>query len=534
MSPSTTAFATSWSASGFRHRRTGTVGRLLGSLIGALMISAMLTMIPAPGAAAETTGNTDALQARVRAELAVFTDWLQVNGARGYVGEVGWPNNVGTEKWNALARTWYNDAVRAGLWSSAWATGEWWGTNYNLSNYVWATTNGPLGATRPPAQVIEEQNLPEHRSVTLSGAEFGPIGIGLMPTSTLSNANPGTYGRDYHYDSQDSFHYLASRGITTIRLAFRWERIQPVLGGALDATELQRLTDAVAKARAAGLKVILDVHNYGAYWLSDGTQGVRRALGSAQLPQRHFTDLWSRLSAQFRDNPGVLAYGLMNEPVGMAAANGFSAAQLWEQASQAALNSIRANGDTKLVMVPGYQWSGVKQWATQHPRGWITDPASGFRYEAHHYWDGDNSGTYTRSYQDEVAAAEAAGYRASPISTTTTSTSASSTTTSPSSTTIADTTPPTAPTSLIASAGKRKASLSWTGSSDSGPSGLAGYEVYRSSSATGVFALVASTKDTSYTDTSLIRSRTYWYYVRALDRAGNASTGSNVVSVKVR
>lgn len=340
---------------GVRHRRTP-IGRPgLGLLIGAALIAGTLAVVPAATSAAETAGNADALQARARAELAVFTDWLNANGVKGYIGEVGWPNDVDTDKWNALARSWYGDAAGAGLWTSAWATGEWWGTTYNLSNYVWATAYGPLGATRPAAAVLEEQALAENRSVSLAGAEFGPIGIALMPTSTLSNANLGVYGRDYHYDRQESFNYLVSRGVTTVRLAFRWERIQPILGAALDPIELQRLTDAVARAQAAGLKVILDVHNYATTpptGFSTARAECARPSARRSFPRAISPTFGAASAPSSGTTRASWAYGLMNEPVGMAAANGFSAAQLWEQASQAALNAIRANGDTKVVMCP--------------------------------------------------------------------------------------------------------------------------------------------------------------------------------------
>jgi hypothetical protein len=40
---------------------------------------------------------------------------------------------------------------------------------------------------------------------------------------------------------------------------------------------------------------------------------------------------------------------------------------------------------------------------------WVSDPADSIRYEAHHYWDGDNSGRYRRSYAEEVADARSRG-----------------------------------------------------------------------------------------------------------------------------
>lgn len=95
-----------------------------------------------------------------------------------------------------------------------------------------------------------------------------------------------------------------------------------------------------------------------------------------------------------------------------------------------------------------------------------------------------------------------------------------------------DTTAPTAPVDLTATAGKRKVSLSWTASTDSG-SGLAGYEIWRSTSAAGTFLKIATTASTSYANRGLTRGKTYWYYVVAQDRAANRSAPSNTVSAKV-
>lgn len=340
---------------------------------------------------------------RVRAELKVFTDWLARYDVDGYVGEVGWPNSMPADmdRWNALAAAWFADAREADLWVSAWSTGAWWPPTHANSIYVRSEGSPWVDTPRPQATVLEAQQ-PWQRGINVNGGEFG------TPRSTdatheFSNANPGAYDTAYHYDRQESFDYLASRGITTVRLAFRWERIQPTLGGPLDPAERDRLTAAVERAHQAGLGVILDVHNYGAYWLDDGGQGVRRAIGSPEVPLARFTDLWLRLSRHFKDNRALLAYGLMNEPLGMPALPGGTEAQQWERASQQALDAIRATGDTTTVLVSGYHWSGAWRWSTIHPAPWIRDPADNVRYEAHHYFDRDRSGTYSWTYDQEVA-----------------------------------------------------------------------------------------------------------------------------------
>lgn len=381
--------------------------RLLPTLTVAVALCVSALTPASAGAATQ-----DALTHRVRSELAVFTNWLKANNAKGYIGEVGWPDNAmgDAAQWNALGNTWFRDADAANLWVTGWATGEWWGTGYKLA--VWEDRLPGVGVDSANTQASIFRAHPTTsaymRGVNVAGGEFGtPVN---QPTSSFSNTNPGTYDRDWHYDSQATFNYLASQGVKLVRIPFRWERLQPVLGQSLNQTEVGRLVDVVARARAAGLKVILDMHNYGAYYPSDGTQGVRRPIGSAQVSYGAFDDAWRRISAHFKSDPGVIGYGLMNEPVGLQATSTLTPAKVWEHASQAALGAIRANGDTKLVLVSGYDWSGVRQWATEHPHAWISDPAHNFRYEAHHYFDRDNSGTYAYSYAAEVANAQSRGY----------------------------------------------------------------------------------------------------------------------------
>jgi hypothetical protein len=375
-----------------------------------LSASAPLTVTapaPAPAPAPEPVAQ-DAVQRRVRADLKVFTDWLATHGAKGYIGEVGWPNQrpEDVDRWNAVADGWFRDATAAGLTTAVWATGEWWGTGYTNSVYV--SSGGSIGAARPQAAVLERQQA-ARRGINVAGGEFGTPG-GTDAVSSFSNRNPGTYDVQYHYDGQASFDYLARRGVTSVRLPFRWERIQPTLGGPLDSAELARLHEAVARAQAAGLTVVLDVHNYGAYYLFDGQRGVRRAIGSAEVTPAHFADLWRRLSASFKGSSAVVGYGLMNEPVDLPSVDGRTPAQVWEAVSQQAVDAIRANRDATEILVPGYLWSPTWRWSTVHPKPWVNDPSGNVRYEAHQYFDHDRSGVYVNTYDNELTRAAQAGF----------------------------------------------------------------------------------------------------------------------------
>ena len=104
-------------------------------------------------------------------------------------------------------------------------------------------------------------------------------------------------------------------------------------------------------------------------------------------------------------------------------------------------------------------------------------------------------------------------------------TSAESTFASATTPMCADTTAPSIPTGLTASATScSQINLSWTASSDTGGSGLAGYRVYRN----GV--MIAATSLTHYSSTGLAASTSYFFSVAAYDNAGNASSPSTSVS----
>ncbi|KKK91363.1 hypothetical protein LCGC14_2713720, partial [marine sediment metagenome] len=86
---------------------------------------------------------------------------------------------------------------------------------------------------------------------------------------------------------------------------------------------------------------------------------------------------------------------------------------------------------------------------------------------------------------------------------------------------------PTVPTALIASAvSTTLVDLSWTASTDSGGSGLAGYKIERApdlAGSPGTFAQIDTSGTNSYTDNSASTNTKYWYKVRAYDNAGNHS-----------
>jgi endoglucanase len=136
------------------------------------------------------------------------------------------------------------------------------------------------------------------------------VGVNLTDPA-YSAVFPGTYDTDWRYPSANTFSFLAGRGVRQVRLGFRWDRMQPTLGAALDATELGRLTDCLTRAATAGIGVIIVPHNGGGYT----SGGVERQIGAAGGPtQAQFADLWARLSTALKANAAVIGYGLVHAP----------------------------------------------------------------------------------------------------------------------------------------------------------------------------------------------------------------------------
>lgn len=251
----------------------------------------------------------------------------------------------------------------------------------------------PKHADRPPTCTADYVYLRGVNTQGGGGSQHDPTRV------------PGTVDTDYHWNGQEFYDFLYSRGHRIVRLDFLWERVQPTLGGDLDPEGLAELEATVQRAADAGLLVLLDMKNYARYWLGDDTQ----VMFGAGISADEFADAWARLAAEFADQPAVTGFGLMNEPWGLPDAPP-GATSVWQEFSQAAVEAIREAGDKRTVFVAGDEWGGAWGWPDINGEPWIDDPADNVVYEAHVYFDADTSGTYEQSYVETEADAIARGW----------------------------------------------------------------------------------------------------------------------------
>jgi endoglucanase len=227
---------------------------------------------------------------------------------------------------------------------------------------------------------------------TINGPSYG---VNLAGGEFASDSLPGTYNQDYTYPTAQELDYYKSKGRYVIRLPFRWERLQRTLNGSLDSSEMSRVDQVVADARARGMQVLLDNHNYGRYKINGTNEQI---LGTSQVPNTAFAYFWRKVADHYKNEGAIYGYGLMNEPHDM----GGSAR--WPTAAQAAVNEIRKVDSVHTIFVGGDHWSGAQSWRTTSNENLnIQDPADKVVYEAHQYFDNNNSGTYDETYEGEGA-----------------------------------------------------------------------------------------------------------------------------------
>jgi endoglucanase len=235
-----------------------------------------------------------------------------------------------------------------------------------------------------------------YRGVNLNGAEFG-VRDAFGRDVTL----PGMFGVDYIYPGETELDYFTSRGMNTFRLAFRWERLQPVLGGAFDQMEWGRVEEFLRAAEVRGAKVILNPQNF-ARWRD-------QIIGSASVPVELFAGFWSRIAERCIACDHVI-FGLMNEPHDLPT-------EQWLAAANAAIRAIRATGAQHLILVPGNGYSGAHSWCgglygTPNARVMtrLAAEAGPFAYEVHQYLDGDCSGTSPRAVSRRIGSVRLAQF----------------------------------------------------------------------------------------------------------------------------
>jgi endoglucanase len=206
--------------------------------------------------------------------------------------------------------------------------------------------------------------------------------------------NP-VFEKDYTKNPESNYIKVQNTGFSHVKLAFDWQALEPTLNEPFNPEYLNHIKEQVATAKRHNLKVVLDMHNFG----RRGGEEKGQVIGK-QISVEQFADTWARLSNEFQNEDGIIAYNLMTEPFEMpvpTTPQNYLTNSTATQMYQKAVDVIRSQGDKKTLIVQLDQWASIANFTANYgsdPKPWISDPENNIMYEVHHYFDKDRSGYY--------------------------------------------------------------------------------------------------------------------------------------------
>lgn len=164
------------------------------------------------------------------------------------------------------------------------------------------------------------------------------------------------------YITREDIDFIAQQGANTIRLPFNYKLFtsEDYMGNTNPQGEGFIYMDKVIEwCRANGLYLILDMHDcpgsqtgdniddgYGYPWLFE-----------SEASQKQFCEIWKMIASRYKDEPVVLGYELMNEPIAHYFENKDSLYLLLEPLYIRAVKAIREVDNNHIVLLGGAHWN---------------------------------------------------------------------------------------------------------------------------------------------------------------------------------
>lgn len=163
-----------------------------------------------------------------------------------------------------------------------------------------------------------------------------------------------------NYITADDIRFIAECGANTIRLPFNYRLFtdEDYMGLSSGQDGFRRIDDVVSWCREFGLYLILDMHDapggqtgdniddgYGYPWLFESGRS-----------QDLFCDIWKRIAQRYADEPVILGYELINEPIATYFDDVYFNPML-EPLYKRAVAAIREVDSNHVILLGGPQWN---------------------------------------------------------------------------------------------------------------------------------------------------------------------------------
>ena len=181
-----------------------------------------------------------------------------------------------------------------------------------------------------------------------------------------------------NYITREDIEFIASTGSNTIRVPFHYKLFtdEDYMGLKSQQDGFKRLDDVIGWCREFGLYVILDMHgapggqtgdniddSYGYPWLLE-----------SEASQQLFCDIWREIADYYKNEPVILGYDLINEPIAPYFDNMDELNEKLEPLHKRAVAAIREVDTNHIILLGAPQWNGnfkpFKDWTYDDKLMW--------------------------------------------------------------------------------------------------------------------------------------------------------------------
>lgn len=166
-----------------------------------------------------------------------------------------------------------------------------------------------------------------------------------------------------NYFTRDDIRYMKKTGMNTIRVPFHYKLFtdEDYMGLTGEQDGFQRLDSLVSWCRESQIYMILDMHDapggqtgdniddsYGYPWLM-----------TSEASQQKFAEIWKKIAAHYSNEPVILGYDLLNEPIATYFKEDLPKLNAaLEPVYKKAVAAIREVDKNHIVLLGGAQWDG--------------------------------------------------------------------------------------------------------------------------------------------------------------------------------
>lgn len=164
-----------------------------------------------------------------------------------------------------------------------------------------------------------------------------------------------------NYVTEADIDFIASTGANTIRVPFHYKLFtdEDYMGLTASQDGFERIDRLVEWCRGKGLYLILDMHDAPGGQTGDNIDDSYAYpwLMECEASQRLFVDIWRRIADHYKNEPVVLGYDLMNEPIAPYFDNMEQLNSKLAGVYKMATEAIREVDRNHIIILGGAQWN---------------------------------------------------------------------------------------------------------------------------------------------------------------------------------